>query len=843
MNHYTNVISLGDSILYRGIRNGKRVTERLKFSPFLFLESDKPSKYKTIHGKKVSEMQFDTMGEAREFCRKYENVDNFRIYGNQSYEYVFIGEKHKNEIEWDIENIRIANIDIEVESKNGYATVEGAENEIQTITIRLADKVYALGFKDYKAPKNVVYIKCTDEVDLLNQFLDLWCSDYPDIVTGWNIGLYDIPYLVNRITKILGANYAKKLSPWNQIHKRQVNLFNRMNDAYEILGIAQLDYMMLYRKFDPKGTSQEDYKLNTIAYVVLEEEKLDYSEYESLAKLYEMNFQKFMDYNIQDTALIDKMDEKLKLIELAITLAYTCKCNFDDVFTQTRMWDALIYNFLWNKNIVLPPKNHSEKVEFQGAWVKEPKLGKFRWVVSFDFTSLYPSLMMMFNISPEKIVDEKDWPIEIRNLMSQGISVEKILSKKINFDILKKYNFGITPNRQIFKNDSPGFMTEIIADMFAKRQMYKGKMKDAKKNLEKAKTEEEKKFYEKQISKFNNLQAIFKITLNSCYGATGSNYFRFYDTRIAEAVTTSGQTAIIWVINAINEYLNKLFKTDRDWVIAADTDSCFILMDELVYSVFEKKDTYTKEETIKIIDFMDKVCNTKLQPHIQKKCKELAEYMNSYENKLDMKREKLIDVGILTSKKHYIWNVWDDEGVRYQDAKASIVGLEMVKSIIPSICKKTMKDLFVPILLNGTESECIAAIKKFRKQFESIPVEQIALPKGMNGLKEYGDKDTIYKKATPLHVRGSLLYNYYLSKKNLKNYEKIKEGNKIKYTYLKLPNPIKENAISFLDTIPTELNLTQYIDYVTMFDKTFLSPLKIITEAIGWNVDRKKGLF
>jgi DNA polymerase elongation subunit (family B) len=684
---------------------------------------------------------------------------------------------------------------------------------------------------------NVSYIKCADEWTLCKSFLKDWVEDYPDVITGWNTKFFDIPYLINRFTKLLGEDEMKKLSPWNMVNERNTNIKGRELTAYEILGVSSLDYIELYKWYAPGGKSQENYRLDNIANVELGESKLSYDEYDNLHQLYRLNYQKFIEYNIKDVELIEKLEDKLKLIELGLTLAYDTKSNYDDIFAQTRMWDALIYNNLIEKGIVVPPREISEKDErFEGAYVKEPQIGMHNWVASFDLNSLYPHLMMQYNISPETLIDPKDYDQEMFDIISRGVTVEKLLNKEINTDSLSGVT--LTPNGQFFRTDKQGFLPKMLEDMYEDRKKFKKMMLQAKQEYENEKDAGKKVEIKKRIARYDNLQLAKKVSLNSAYGAMGSQYFRFFDLRQALAVTMAGQLSIRWIENRLNQYMNSLLKTDGvDYVIASDTDSIYLRLGELVNKVFSEK-----KETEKIVSFMDRVCEDKFQPFIDKSYSELADYAHAYAQKMQMKREGLSDKGIWTAKKRYILNVYNNEGVQYKEPQMKVMGLEMVKSSTPSAIRERMKEV-IKLTVTSNEDSVQKFIENFKKEFDKLPPEEISFPRSVNGLDKYSDRQSIYTKGTPIHVKGALLYNHMLNKKGLsKKYPLIQEGEKLKFTYLKKPNPIDDTVISYPNRLPSEFGLDNYVDYDLQFEKSFLEPIKIILDCIGWSAEKTNSL-
>ena len=629
---------------------------------------------------------------------------------------------------------------------------------------------------------------------------------------------------------------TKKLSPWGILSARTKVLRGRQQTFYDISGIASLDYIELYKWYAPGGKSQESYRLDNIANVELGESKISYDEFDNLHQLYKLNYQKFIDYNIKDVELIVKLESKLKLLELALTLAYDTKCNYEDVFAQTRMWDSLIYSYLFEKKIVVPPKVIKEKTEaFEGAYVKEPQVGKHDWVASFDLNSLYPHLLIQYNISPETIVEPQDYTPEMREVIAQGVTVEKLLDRKVNLSRIS--NVTITPNGQFFRTDKRGFIPTMMEEMYEDRKKFKKLMIKAQQDYQVETDSTKKKELENLIARYNNLQLAKKVSLNSAYGAMGSQYFRFYDLRMALGVTSAGQLSIRWIEAKINLYMNKILKTENiDYVIASDTDSIYLRLGELVNSVFKEIDTP------KIIDFMDKVCEDKIQPYIDKSYEELAEYVHAYAQKMIMKREGLSDKGLWTAKKRYILNVYNNEGVVYKEPKLKVMGLEMIKSSTPSAIREKMRTV-TKVMLTGTESDVQDFIAQFKEEFKSLPPEEISFPRGLNGLFTYADPVSLYKKGTPIHVKGAILYNHFLKQHELTNkYPLIQEGEKLKFTYLKMPNPFKDMVISYPGRIPKEFNLNEYIDYDTQFEKAFLEPVKVILDCMGWQAEKRSTL-
>ena len=843
--YYTNVSTYGSNILFRGVKNGRRVKMKIEYAPTLFLPVNKNTEWKTLSGDNLEPKKFENMRSARDFAKKYEDVQNFKIFGNSSFEYAFIAETQPGMIDWNIDELKISIIDIEVGSENGFPDPYKATEPITAIAIRSLNGdmvVYGCGEYDKEKDetnkgKNVTYIKCRDEYTLCKTFLTDWEKDSPDVVSGWNIKFFDIPYLVNRFNRILGEDNTRKLSPWNNVYAREKVIRGKNVTSYDLTGIAVLDYIELYKWYAPGGKSQESYRLDNIAHVELGKKKIDYSEYDNLHQLYRLNFQKFIEYNIVDVELVIELENKLKLIELGLTLAYDTKTNYEDIFAQTRMWDSLIYSYLFGKNIIVPPKIIKNKTEaFEGAYVKDPQVGAHDWVASFDLNSLYPHLMMQYNISPETLIDPEEYTDEMRGVLGQVITVDRLING--NIDTSKLSDVTLTPNGQFFRTDIQGFLPKMLEEMYEDRKKFKKLMLKSKQDYENETDESKKREIKNLVARYDNLQLAKKVSLNSAYGALGSQYFRFYDLRMALGVTTAGQLSIRWIEKALNGYLNKLLKTNNeDYVIASDTDSIYLRLGELVNTVYKDKSNPDA-----IIAFMDKVCEQKIQPFIDKSYQDLAAYVHAYAQKMQMKREGLSDKGIWTAKKRYILNVYNNEGVQYKEPQIKVMGLEMVKSSTPAAIREKMKEV-IQLMMKGTETNVQEFILNFREQFKKLPPEDISFPRGLNGLTEYSDSVMMYKKGTPIHVRGAILYNHYLKQYDLvKKYPLIQEGEKLKFTYLKVPNHFKEDVISYPGRLPKEFNLADYIDYETQFDKAFVEPVKVILDCMGWQVEKQNSI-
>ena len=391
----------------------------------------------------------------------------------------------------------------------------------------------------------------------------------------------------------------------------------------------------------------------------------------------------------------------------------------------------------------------------------------------------------------------------------------------------------MTPNGAIFRTNKKGFLPQLMEDMYNTRTEYKRKMLEAKQEYENTK---DKKLL-KDISRYNNIQMAKKISLNSAYGAIGNAYFRYYNLLIAEGITTSGQLSIRWIESAINRYLNKTLGTTKiDYVLASDTDSIYITFDRLVSKVFK-----SQSDVGKITDFLDTIAKEKIEPFIDKSYSDLSSYLNCHSQRMNMKREVIADKAIWTAKKRYILNAWDIEGVRYKEPNLKMMGIEAVKSSTPAPCRQKIKEA-LKIIMSGDEKMLNTFIQDFRKEFMSLSPEEIAYPRSVNGLRKWTDTANLFKKGAPIHVKGAILYNHLIKKNKLdKKYVYILEGDKIKFLHLRLPNMYQSTAITFITKLPRELDFHSIIDYDVQYEKSFVEPLKFITDKINWLIDKSYG--
>jgi len=828
MDFYTNVCRTRDKILVTGYQGNKKQKLSVSYRPKHFVRSKKgDTPYRSLDGYPLEVVELDSMGGARKFREKYSGVEGFEIHGYDRYVYTYISDKFQGDINYNTNLIRTATLDIECECEDGFPEPTIANERINAITIKPFGKdahVFGIGPWEH-GRTDVVYYNCKNEAFLLTEFIKYWRKEQFDIITGWNVDTFDITYICNRIDRLFGEGEHKKLSPWGMSDIREFGSgFGQKNQAYTIYGVNIVDYLELYKKHT--FVNQESYKLDHIANVELGTGKLDYSEYGSLHTLYKQDYAKFLEYNLKDAVLVEQLEEKLGLIDLIQAMSYNAKCNYNDTFGMVKYWETIIYNFLKDQGIQTPPQRlvtgNDKTSRIVGAYVKEPLVGKHDWIMSFDLNSLYPHLIMQFNISPEKMVRG--------NRLTTN--VQKMLDKTEDLSYIKQKNLTVCPNGVMYTREKQGFLPELMETFYDERREWKKKMIEYQKEQEKCKDVKRKRELDTLIKRAYNNQQVRKIALNSAYGALANQYFAFFSIDLAESITMSGQYVIQWAEKKVNEFLNKTLKTENhDYVVAMDTDSVYITMDKLVQQVFPED---TPKD--KIIDFLSKA-EVQIEKCLKDGFNELADYTNAFQQKMEMGREVIADRGIWTAKKRYILNVYDSEGVRFEEPKLKMMGIETAKSSTPQWVRRKLTDAF-KVVMSGTEEDLWQFVETARKEFRNLPPEQVACPRGCNNLHQYKHGTTIYDKGTPIHVRGALLYNHLLNKKNLgMRYETIKNSDKIHFTYLSTPNPINENVISFVGVLPREFDLHRFVDYDLQFDKTFIEPLKAVIGLIGWNVE------
>ena len=825
MKFYTACALKGNKVLVRGYRNGERFTDSVAFKPSMYIRSEKDSKYRTLNGVKVKRMVFDTLYDCREFLDQYRQLEDCPIYGNTDFVTQYLMETYPTEVEYDLSQIKVAYLDLECESENGFPDLDAPNERVNLMSIRICGVTHVISFTPVTLPDCKVYM-VSNEKELLKKTFEILSKEDVDIITGWNVKLFDIPYIIGRALLYFEEKEIQSWLPFGLMKMRETDIGGKIYRIYEFPGYTVLDYMDLYKKFS--GASQESYALNHIAKVELDAQKLDYSEYGSMREFYRQNFQKFAEYNVQDAILVERLDDKLKLIDLAVSIAYEAKITFDTVFFATRIWETICCDYLAHKNIVPPlKKSYAKDEQFVGAYVKDVTPGLYKNVVSFDATSLYPSIIMQWNISPETCF-KKDSSLNADDFLGQSRKEIPTLIEEAS-----SMHCSLACNGSYFSTQIKGFIPILIERTFNQRKEAKNKMIELEKEYEKTKNKD----LLPRIAALKIRQSAKKILANSLYGCLGNPAFVYSSPELATAVTVTGQVIIRKAEMAMNSYIQHLTKDDKDYVLAVDTDSVYLNLDAVVQKVSEKT-------TIKnITQFINDICEQKIQPEFKKEMELLASTLGCPENKIFFKREAIASAGMFIAKKRYALLVQDLEGVRFTDPKLKIMGLETARSSTPAIVRNKLKDS-IRIILTKTPEELSKYVDEFYDEFMQLPIEDIASPRGVKGIAKYKDASDIYKSGTPIATKAALLHNAYLKKINLtKEVPEIKENDKMKFVFVKVPNPYglggRDAVIGFIGKPPEKFQLEKYIDRKKQFDKTFGEPLDNILQAIGWSINQQ----
>jgi DNA polymerase elongation subunit (family B) len=825
MKFYTACALKGNKVLVRGYRNGERFSESVAFKPSLFIRSEKESKYRTLKQVKVKRMIFDTLYDCREFLDQYRELDDCPIYGNTDFVTQYIMETYQSEMVYDLSKIKIAYLDLECESEGGFPDLDNPNEKVNLMSIRISGVTHVISFTPITLPDCKVYM-VSNEKELLKKTFEILAKEDVDVLTGWNIKLFDIPYIIGRALLYFEEKEIQSWLPFGLMKVRQTDIGGKMYKLYELPGYTILDYMDLYKKFS--GTSQESYALQNIAKVELDAQKLDYSEYGSLREFYRQNFQKFAEYNVQDAILVERLDDKLKLIDLAVSIAYEAKITFDTVFFATRIWETICCDYLMQRDIIPPLKrSYAKDEQFVGAYVKDVTPGLYKNVVSFDATSLYPSIIMQWNISPDTCT-KVDTSMNADDFL-HGIrkDIPDLLEDAENKSSC------MACNGSMFTRDVQGFIPILIERTFNQRKEAKSRMIELEKEYEQTKNKE----LLPRIAALKIRQSVKKILANSLYGCLGNPAFVYSSPELATAVTVTGQVIIRKAEMAMNSYIQSLTKDKKDYVLAVDTDSVYLNLDAIVQKISEK----TKIPNV--TEFINQICEQKIQPELTKEMKILSHSLGCSENKIIFKREAIASAGMFIAKKRYALLVQDLEGVRFAEPKLKIMGLETARSSTPLVVRNKLKDC-IKIILTKTPEELRKYVDEFYDEFMKLPIEDVASPRGVKGMNKYADVSNIYKLGTPIATKAALLHNAYVKKLNLtKDVPAIKENDKIKFVFVNVPNPYgkanRDAVMGFVGKPPKEFQLEKYVDTKKQFDKTFGEPLENILTAIGWSISNK----
>lgn len=828
---YTHISCHDGHIIHRYINSdGVPVIAKEKAEYDYYLP-DPNGDYISLYGRKLSRRTVTNTNDVRKVFKDYKDIN---VHGYDKADIQFISNTYTDEIwnNFDFTKIKIANIDIETAIGDGFPDVNLTEQEIIAITVQTIGTPNTVTFTslDYNpaldteySPNNRVIV-VGNEVELAQQFLNYWFNEKFDAVTGWNVKGFDIPYMVNRFKKVVGDKMVRMLSPIAHIITRGIMPDPNPatgKDEFKIDGISILDYIELYKKYSFKP--QPNYKLETIAQDEIGEGKVDYCGYATMKEFYLGNPTMFIRYNIQDVLLVGKMDAKLQYLILSYTLQYLAKCNTNDIFGQVKYWDCLLYNHLKTKGIVTPPSKDNPELPLEGAYVAEPQTGKHKWVVSFDLTSLYPHIIKQFNMSPETIVHNGvDY-----DLIEQLINLETPARLQQAFE----ERLAMSANGAMFSKEQKGLFSEVVDKLFNIRKETRAKMKDIQRKV--ASGELGKEWLEK-IPALDAVQMAMKIAINSLYGACGNKGFRYYDHSIAEGITKSGQLAIRYISKRINEHLENLLGAGYR-IVYNDTDSVYITLDDFVKLV-NADGSKTDDEMLPIVDAF---VQAEIEPFIDKCYDELAQHLNAYENAMSMKRETISLAGMWRAKKNYVLLELDNEGVRYKEPKLKAVGVETVRSTTPAFVKEAIKKCYRAMLTSDDPNALVDIIEEFRVTYKQQDYNQISTPRGVNEMEKWVDAGGNYISRIPFNVKASHEYNRLRKEHGLNDIPIITNGSKVNLVEVRANSIVTGGYMAYIDRIPEEFGITQYIDFDGMFEKTFVSPVDSFASLLGMKTNNQ----
>lgn len=820
---YINAYQSGrDTITHIYVDGDKVKTEKVHFKPFFGVKATKneETSWTDMYSNPIKIRVMDSMAEGNEW--KKENRGVLDVLGEVSYPIQFIASNYRKQIDTNRKPIKIMNFDIEVYSTGEFPRAEQAKFPICAITVQdMNENIYnTFSLKKINVSKdNVIYHYCKDEEELLMNFIDYMAGNC-HIMTGWNIQNFDIPYIVNRCKQLLPPDYITRISPERKISERNKNTIKGTEyTSYEWLGVIIWDYIDLYQKYQLEP--RESYSLDSVCKIELGESKVSFKDvHDDLNRLYDDDFEKFIDYNIRDVELIYLLDKKMGFIDLGLSIMHMAKCSPDQIFGTVGAWDSFLYNQLLKRKMLCPPKKDIHtRDDFGGGYVKKPTPGFHKWVMVYDITSSYPSQIIGRNLSPETIIDDHKVPEELKSIRQQFKGIDSCCDIDLLEDIkplLKKYNVAYTSNGHFFDITTQGVIPGIVSELFEGRKLIKKQMKE-----EKAKGND--------IRALDMRQMAIKILMNSLYGAMGNVHFRYFDRRIAEAITSDGQVCV----KGVGDYVEKSLKIP---VIYSDTDSIFCELND--YVIRRYKDNIPSKD--KILDFCLKLSDQIVQPKVSEFFQKMAENMNMKSNAIKMEAECVADSCFFTAKKKYVMNkLWDEGTFLLDNPKLKIRGIEIVRTSTPQWCRDKLKKAVNLIFETESNEALLEYIKECKSEFKGLPIEQQAFPRGVNfsGYR-LGDK------AVPIHVRAALLYNQALREMGIEKVSPlINDGSKMKFCYIVEPNHFRSNVIGCHETkMPDDLRKRIQVDIDTQFKKAFLDPLKIMFDAIGWHTEEQNNI-
>lgn len=852
---YTYVGKKGNHIHHIGYKNGKKFHEKESFEPSIYYEINSEEESSGIDGTPLRKRTFETISEWYKFVNQ--NRDMINLYGNIDPAYQYIAANYKKNIDYKQTDIRIWQLDIEVLSEEGFPYPHEAKWPIVSIAIYdtkrneylvICLKGYEYDTTRLKLNTNKVQIKVVDtEKELINTFVKLNSSLKPDIWIAHNGDGFDFPYIINRMN-VLKMD-SNDLSPIGKVSYKYTEIEDKfMSNKGEyytsIDGISLLDNMKLYKKYvaDPR----ESYSLSNLAVEDLGMDKLNYEEYDNLGHLYQKDHTKFIDYNITDVYLMFLLNQKRKYIDIHIRNTYKAKAaNFEDCMSPVKLWDIYIYQTLQQMNIQIPPtKTDTTKFSYPGAYVVDPIIALHKWVIPFDITSLYPHIQMQWNISPEKLVEdltvdqwlqsltdqEIDQFIEksnnpeqikflnsLKEMNSFGYAINPINRNELDERVLKRLipthpDYIMSANGFYFKKDELGCIPNLLIENYNER-------KAIKKEMAILETKQDSSLQD-TLAGMKVAEQGIKIMINAEYGALANEFFRYCKYELCSSITMNGQLIIRSLINNITKKLPEII------IVAGDTDSCYFGFENLV-----RKNCKGFVEA-EIIEWINQYCKDFLQPTINETFAELAEYVGAPKNYIKMVREKILSDAFWVAKKHYAYRMVVKDDIVLKEPQFGYKGMSAIKSSTAKGIRNLLKKSIQVILTDPTN--IIDNINKSKEAIFNMTPEEIAFPKTCNGLYKYSDGKGGWIKGAQAHVKAAIVYNQYvLNHKLIDQYPIIQEGEKIRFVWLKSPNPFNSEVFGFLNRLPKDEMIQSLIDYETIYEKAFHKPLLEILERLN----------
>lgn len=819
---------------------GERITVSRTYYPYLYIETSGQHDEISLYNTKLKKKTFSSSKERRIFSEKDENK---RIYHNFTCSQQFLIDEFSSEIDnpdFVKHPLKIFYLDIETYSPDEFPEPSLAKAPVNMITIydNLSEKFHSFGLGEYDSHDNVIYHNCKTEIVLLERFLDFFQKDYPDIVTTWNGEVFDIPYLVNRIGRVLGDDQAKKLSPYNNIISKEIfTKFGKKAEKFYIEGIANLDYMNVYKKFCP--VQRESYSLGSITSLELGESKIEYEE-SNLSSLADKNWKQFVDYNIQDVNLLVKLEEKLHYLNIIRSLSHVGLTNLETAMsTISIVAGAVAIQAKKNKKIIPTfPHKEDDGVTIEGAFVSEPQRGFHDAVISFDANSLYPNLIRTCNMSPETKVGNLE-KLDDKTILHHVNGKKYTLTDEKLKVLMEKENLAVTKIGTLFSQKETGLVPQIIEENYKKRVDIKKELKKIKKEL--VNSEKNSKDYKQQKTResiLNNKQYALKILMNSIYGAFANNFFFLRDRDVARSITITGQSVIKKGSQIIEEFfvkngIEKESLEKNSPMVYGDTDSCHVSVQRLLEKnniKLLKKDKTLNSDAEKVIDNLEKYINEQITVWAKKE-------LNSSSPKIEFKRESICDVAIYIQKKRYVLHVIDEEGVSCD--KTKYTGIEVVRSTMTKQVKEFNKKIIETMIQTRDPSQTNIILEKIYEDFQTKDENNLSFVVGIKNYEKYSElcNELSTVKGMPVHVKAAYYYNYFLKKQSLiKKHETITSGDKIQYYYVQQPNQFAISVMAFKNRLPDEIKDLFPMDKEKQFEKLVLETMRKIFEPVGWEI-------